>query len=323
MHQQLQRPYPLETCHTLVVDYSRVTTAVKFGRRGVPMVRRVSSSQLRSQIQRAQQKRRQSINDYNAAIRKTNQAINKYNSAARLHNARVRANQARLQRAVSRFQSSTRSTQRVTFRSSVVTVQETFRRVEGLAATDRWIGDDQLFDLMEGEAANSAETWNALEGDTAQDTTAEDDLGQTRITSELSTIDPDFDARWRGALYALNPANPDAARHFCTSSRELVDRILLRAAPDAVVKAELENYEPTPNGGVSRRARIRFCLVRSGRYAPEIHDFADANLENVIQLFSEFNEGTHGSAGHFSVGQLRVIKRRVEDAILFLHAIVR
>ncbi len=117
--------------------------------------------------------------------------------------------------------------------------------------------------------------------------------------------------------------NPDAARHFCTSSRETIDRILLRSAPDDVVKSQLPNYEKTPNGGVARRARIRLCLVRTGRYSPEIHDFADADLENVIQLFTEFNDGTHGSAGHFSLRQLRTIKQRVEDALLFLHEVVR
>jgi hypothetical protein len=46
--------------------------------------------------------------------------------------------------------------------------------------------------------------------------------------------------------------------------------------------------------------------------------------EDVIQRFAEFNDGTHGSAGHFSVGQLRTIKQRVEDVLLlFLHEVVR
>lgn len=186
-----------------------------------------------------------------------------------------------------------------------------------------WVGDDALFDLIEGEAANSAATWNVLQGEPADEAATERGLNDTRITEELKAIAPDFDARWRGALFALNPANPDAARHFCTSSRELIDKVLLLAAPDEAVKALLPNYETTDYGSIARRARVRFCLVRSGRYSPEVHDFVDADLENVVQLFGEFNDGTHGSAGHFSIGQLQTIKQRVEDALLFLHEISR
>lgn len=99
--------------------------------------------------------------------------------------------------------------------------------------------------------------------------------------------------------------------------------MLKQAAPDAAVKATLLDYERTEMGSVARRARLRFCLLRSGRYLPEIQAFADANLEDVVQLVREFNDATHGSAGHYSIGQLRTIKQRVEDAIVFLYDIVR
>jgi hypothetical protein len=49
----------------------------------------------------------------------------------------------------------------------------------------------------------------------------------------------------------------------------------------------------------------------------------DDDLENVIELFRDFNDGTHGSAGRFDLPQLAAIKKRVEDAILFLHRVVR
>ena len=287
------------------------------------MARKVTQAQLRAQLQRSQQQRRQAISKLNTSIRKYNHAVDNYNSAARQHNARVRANRDRLRRELARLNTSTRTTTHTTFRTSVVSVQEAYLRVERAATADGWVGSDSLLDLIEGEAANSAASWNALHGESTDAPPETDELGTTRITDELSSIDPDFDARWRGALFALNPANPDAARHFCTSSRELIDRILVRSAPDDAVKTQLPNYEKTPNGTVARRARIRLCLVRSGRYSPEIHDFADADLENVIQLFAEFNDGTHGSAGHFSALHLGSIKQRVEDALLFLHEIVR
>lgn len=286
------------------------------------MPRRVTPAQFRAQVQRVQQQHRQAISKLNSDIRKHNRAVDNYNAAARQHNARVRANRDRLRRELARLNSSTRSTTRVTFRTSVSAVQQAYVRVEEAANSEHWVGDDDLLDLIDGEAANSAATWNVLHGEVLEHS-AGGDLIDTRITDELVSIDPDLDARWRGALFSLSPANPDAARHFCTSSRELIDRILVRSAPDNEVKAQLPNYERTPNGSVARRARIRLCLVRSGRYSPEVHDFVDADLDNVIQLFAEFNDGTHGSAGHFSDGQLRTIKQRVEDALLFLHEIVR
>jgi hypothetical protein len=36
--------------------------------------------------------------------------------------------------------------------------------------------------------------------------------------------------------------------------------VLLCVAPDALVKAQLPNYETTNNGSIARRARVRFCL---------------------------------------------------------------
>jgi hypothetical protein len=41
-------------------------------------------------------------------------------------------------------------------------------------------------------------------------------------------------------------------------------------------------------------------------------------MENVVQLFHTFNEGTHGSAGKFDLPQLKAIRQRVEEGISFL-----
>jgi len=47
-------------------------------------------------------------------------------------------------------------------------------------------------------------------------------------------------------------------------------------------------------------------------------DFVEADIDNVLALFGEFNSGTHGSARRFSLDQLRTLKARVEDAVLFV-----
>lgn len=50
----------------------------------------------------------------------------------------------------------------------------------------------------------------------------------------------------------------------------------------------------------------------------ELGTFVDADMENLLELFETFNEGTHGAAGKFSFSQLQAIRKRVEDAIIFL-----
>ncbi len=41
-------------------------------------------------------------------------------------------------------------------------------------------------------------------------------------------------------------------------------------------------------------------------------------MKDVLELFTVFNQGTHGPAGRFSIGQLTVMRKRVEESILFL-----
>ncbi len=46
-------------------------------------------------------------------------------------------------------------------------------------------------------------------------------------------------------------------------------------------------------------------------------------MNNVLALFRDFNDGTHGHAGRFTVTHLIAIRMRVESAITFIHALCR
>ena len=282
----------------------------------------MNMSQLRSQLRQIESKQRQAINRYNQAARNFNQAVANYNTAARTHNAKVRANQQRLARELSRLQSRPITTRYVRYSTSVQSVQTSFRRVEAAAATGTWVDQRNLLDLAESEAANSVAALNVLLDDPVDSGENDDDrLRDTALTTELREIDPELDDRWRGALFSLSPRNPDAARHFCTSAREILTSILNGQAPDKVVKAVLPGFAPTPQGGVSRRAKIHYLLGRTGDDVDGMAEFIDADIDSVITLFDDFNHGTHGAAGRFDFGQLTIIKRRVEGAIQFLHRI--
>ncbi|MCY3994352.1 MAG: hypothetical protein OXF50_24225 [Caldilineaceae bacterium] len=128
--------------------------------------------------------------------------------------------------------------------------------------------------------------------------------------------------RWSGALFALNPRNPDAARHFCTSAREILANILDTEAPNADVLSRFPDCQVTGQGTPTRRAKIHYCLDRSGLNNETLEDFIDANINDLSVLFKDLNTGAHGPAGRFSLPQLAAIKIRVEDAIDFICKIV-
>lgn len=288
------------------------------------MPRRMSPSQMRSKLRQAQQKQKRAVTKYNSAARKLNRAIGDYNREARAHNSRVRSNRQRLRRELKKLERQSSSTRFTTYRTSVQALQRTFVRVETKAASGS-LGPSSglLLDLSEREAANSVEVLNTLLAPAQGSVDAPPDLRETSLEDELADISPDLRRRWHGALFALDPQNPDAARHFCASSREILTLILEREAPDEEVFQALPECSTTQNGRPTRRAKVQFFLKRKGIDDGDLEEFVEQDLENVVTLFGLFNEGTHGSAGKFDLHQLAAIKRRVEDAIQFLYGLVR
>ena len=282
------------------------------------MPRRISSSQYRSKLRQAQSKLRQAQNKQRQAINKFNQAVRTYNSKVRTHNTRVRANRDRLRRELQKLARASLQPRYVTLRTSVQTVQRSYAVLERQADSDLYDDRFKLFlNLSEREVANSVSVINALHSEEPE-TQQNKEPTASQIDHVLIDLPPDIRDRWLGALYALNPNNPDAARHFCTSARELLTAILERHANDDDVQAALPHCDMTQQGKPTRRSKIRFLLHRTDVSDNAITDFIESDIENVIQLFHTFNDGTHGSAGRFTHSQLLSIRARVEDAVLFL-----
>jgi len=297
------------------------------------MARR-SAAQIRAQIRQAQAKQRQAVSKYNAAVRRYNAdarqrqkrrqlAVNQYNAAVRRYNAHVRDNRARIKRELDRLasQSRQRTTRTVTYRTSVDTLVRSFTQLDAAHQSGAVIVDDELLGMSGNETANSIAVLNAmLEQRTPVDPDSDEveELRATTIADELRAIDDDLAARWEGAVFALHPKNPDAGRHFCTSAREMLSTMLELLAPDDEVLAADPDSPLTPDGTVSRRARIRHCLARQRQTSTELETFIELDLENVLALFDEFNSATHGAAGRFDLHELRAIKVRVEDAVRYV-----
>jgi hypothetical protein len=187
---------------------------------------------------------------------------------------------------------------------------------------DSGSADPFLSDLAERETANSVSVINVLLGDDEHTQDNVDDLATSGIIDSLSNFSEDLAMRWSGAIFALNPANPDAARHFCTSAREIIAGILDMEAPNEDVLAEFPDCQVTERGTPTRRAKVHYCLDRSGLANVFLEGFVEANIKDLSTLFSDLNSGAHGSAGKFTLEQLATVKSRVEDAIDFICEIV-
>lgn len=266
------------------------------------------------EVDRVNQHNKRVVDDYNRRQRQHNQnaraAVTKYNQVVRAHNAQVEHDR---QRRLSALRALT-STRYVEVRDSTYELSERFERVErsaGVAA--------DLVALSEKEASNSAAVAEALIGD---ETKALENAPDTGILEYLAGFSQDLCDRWRGALFSLNPANPDAGRHFCTSVREIFTEILDEwANNDDVIEAD-PNCELTPNKtGPSRRAKVRYLLKRKGADSPEMLGFVEKDIDDILQLFHVFNEATHGAAGKHGFAKLQSIRQRVEGGIMFLAAI--
>lgn len=296
------------------------------------MARRFSTSSFRSKLQQLQSRQRQALGKLKQAVqnleraerervRRVNAAIDRYNAAARNHNNRLRQNQQRLKIGIARLRASSSSPRVLTYRTAVVRLTESYARLDA-SSKSRSLSNQEnyLYDLSEQEAANSVSLLNALEEDqdASGDSSYASDLQATVIDDEISSLSDDLDRRWRGALFSLDPQNPEAARHFCTSVREVFTGIIELSAPDEEVEAAMPNCDRTPQGSVTRRAKMAYRLRSKGIVNSELEAFADENIDNVLALFTELNGATHGPTGKLGLPALREIKRRVEESLLFL-----
>lgn len=303
------------------------------------MPRRMTPSQYNSMIRQAQSKHRQAVNKYNQEIKRVNREIDKHNSAvkrqhqeqkraidnynreARAHNARVRANRQRYNSAISKVNNALRSSSTSRYVTSARSLNTSYTKLETRSDQGEF-GEhfNEVLDFAENEAANSAELSNLM-ATTGEDTIAPDNTEFTpneELLNKLKTIDDDFPGRWSGGLFALNPKNPDAARHFCTSAREIFTRIFHIKAPDTLVLEKHPDCHKTDQGSPTRRAKIDFLLAKADMSDNSLAEFIDTDVDNVLSLFHVLNEGTHGSVGTFSLEKLSLIKKRSEDGLLFL-----
>lgn len=293
-------------------------------------MKHINTSQLKSQLRQAQRKTQQAINQYNNAVRKynnevnrfnreLNQAISNYNSAVRLHNSQVQHNRQVIKRELSKINN---SSVHVRYSSTITAMHSNYSKVIEHYDVGREITPEQetILNLAEQEQANSLIATNRLfdENNDSQDNS--DEIEDIAINNKLSLISNDLMNRWKGAVYALNPQNPDAARHFCTSAREIFTEFIELKAPDALVFQFNPNAAKTDRGNATRKEKIKY-MMHGKDLDDSVAEFADADIDNILELFHVLSDGTHGEAGRYEFSTLVQVKRRVEQGINFLCAI--
>lgn len=282
------------------------------------MTKKLTPSQFKSKMRQLEQKQKRTINreinNYNRNVKK---AINNYNAEVRKHNAKCRQNRQIIYNELRKLN---KSNVRTSYTVSSRIMQQHYEDVgrvyyEGVSVIPE---QNIILDLIEQEQANSLITENYIEGNYVPEELPED----IKIGDKLELVSGDLNKRWKGAIFALNPSNPDATRHFCTSTREIFTEFLEIKAPDEKVFAYNPRCQKTERGNATRREKIKY-MMRNTKMDESVVSFVEADIKNVLELNQMLSGGTHGPAGKFSFNKLIQVKKRVEQGINFLFEISR
>lgn len=280
------------------------------------MAKHFNMSQFRSKMRQLENRQKQAINNYNRQVRQYNnevrRAVSNYNAGVRQYNSAVRRNRQIINSNIIRLNSTKIS---ITFNSSLTVMQRNYYAVNEVYDESVNVTPQQnaILDLIEQEQANSIVTAQVIENSDQ----SVDDTEDIEIGNKLLNISNDLNNRWRGAVFSLNPQNPDAARHFCTSAREIFTEFIETKAPDSAVFQYNPYCEKTERGNATRREKIKY-MMRNLQMDACVADFAEADIANILELFHILSDGTHGEAGRIDIKTLCQVKKRVEQGINFL-----
>lgn len=271
-----------------------------------------SASHFKSQIRQAQRKaERQLKNELNQASRKIERDINR---EIRNYNSKMQHNRQIVLRELKKLQTHSTMTIRSSYAISLDAMQKHYVTIGNVYQNESLTPQQEyILNLIEQEQANGLITANVVENNDfpAENT---DDI---EIGAKLQHVSDDLNNRWKGAVFAINPQNPDAARHFCTSAREIFTEFIELKAPDDAVFQYNPNCQKTNQGNATRREKIKY-MMRNSNMDESVISFAESDITNILELFHVLSDGTHGPAGRYSYQNLLQVKKRVEQGIYFL-----
>ena len=132
----------------------------------------------------------------------------------------------------------------------------------------------------------------------------------------LEAVDPDLAKLYTGARAALRGTNPDRARHFLSSLRELWSHLLRQIAPDKQVLEWIpkDGKKLLYKGKPTREARILY-LCRNLNNGP-LSDFIKTDTHAFIELYNVFNR-IHKLNPKLSDQELRALQLRTDSWLTY------
>lgn len=270
-----------------------------------------SASHFKSQIRQAQRKaERQLKNELNQASRKIERDINR---EIRNYNSKMQHNRQIVLRELKKLQTHSTMTIRSSYTISLDAMQKHYVTIGNVYQNESLTPQQEyILNLIEQEQANGLITANVVENNDfpAENT---DDI---EIGAKLQHVSDDLNNRWKGAVFAINPQNPDAARHFCTSAREIFTEFIELKAPDDAVFQYNPNCQKTNQGNATRREKIKY-MMRNSNMDESVISFAESDITNILELFHVLSDGTHGPAGRYSYQNLLQVKNVLSREFIF------
>lgn len=189
-----------------------------------------------------------------------------------------------------------------------------------------------ICELSALEVLNSAEVLESVsaaqtevEVNQREDETEDQESFNTKISGQqaafaqlLTTINSqDLFHIWEGANIALNSIdNPDYARHFASSLRELFTQILHRLSPDDEIRKWTRDENHFHSGRPTRRARLLY--ICRGINGDKFSDFVKKDIDSTLALVDLFNSATHEPVSPFTHNQLETMLTKMGGTINFL-----
>lgn len=139
--------------------------------------------------------------------------------------------------------------------------------------------------------------------------------GKLELRQALEALDPRLIRLWEGSSAALRSTNPDRARHFAVSRRELMISVLDRLAPDEEVREWSRDPSLYQNDGrPTRTARLLFvCRI----FAP-FEEFVRIDHRLVSETLRLLQKTTHALEADVTLEQLEAAETRHDQHLLFL-----
>ncbi len=139
---------------------------------------------------------------------------------------------------------------------------------------------------------------------------------EDRLEALLVRLNAELIVLLRGARQSLDSANPDHARHFATSLRELFTHVLHTLAPDDKIRAWSTAPEHYGKGRPTRRARLLY-ICRTLNHEP-FSTFIEKDIDAGLEFLQLFQRGTHEVVPKYADIQLRIMLVRMESLLRFM-----